>query len=177
MVPTEIKQEHEHEPTGLEGLDFSILAELASKRPFEDVTQDSHDGREQEAKRPKPENPTTEEESSLEDGLALLVQNALSNVGDLVSRFNVEPEEAHGSDPMDVDDAHGTDARPAPVSFLSEPEKYVRIANTHALGNLVRRWCPICLWHAPMACIRSLERLTLAAGAFITTYTASAAHR
>ncbi|KAL9480771.1 hypothetical protein ACSS6W_005557 [Trichoderma asperelloides] len=134
--PREIKQEHEHEPTGLEGLDFSILAELASKRPFEDVTQDNHEQREQEAKRPKTENPTTEEESSLEDGLALLVQNALSNVGDLVSRFNVEPEEAHGSDPMDVDDAHGTDARPAPVSFLSEPEKYVRIANTHALGNL-----------------------------------------
>lgn len=69
------------------------------------------------------------------------MQNALSNVGDLVSRFNVEPEEAHGSDPMDVDDAHGTDARPAPVSFLSEPEKYVRIANTHALGNLVCRCC------------------------------------
>ncbi|KAM0455840.1 hypothetical protein ACHAPV_002932 [Trichoderma viride] len=134
--PREIKQEHEHEPTGLEGLDFSILAELASKRPFEDVTQDSHEEPEQEAKRPKTENPTTAEESSLEDGLALLVQNALSNVGDLVSRFNVEPEEAHGSDPLDVDDAHGTDARPAPVSFLSEPEKYVRIANTHALGNL-----------------------------------------
>lgn len=140
MARAEIKQEHEHEPTGLEGLDFSILAELASKRPFEDVTQDNHEEREQEAKRPKTENPTTEEESSLEDGLALLVQNALSNVGDLVSRFNVEPEEAHGSDPMDVDDAHGTDARPAPVSFLSEPEKYVRIANTHALGNLV---CPM----------------------------------
>ncbi|KAL7950954.1 telomere repeat binding factor domain-containing protein [Trichoderma barbatum] len=134
--PREIKQEHEHETTGLEGLDFSILAELASKRPFEDVARDSHDEREQEAKRPKPENPTTEEETSLEDGLALLVQNALSNVGDLVSRFNVDTAEAHGSDPMDVDDAHGADARPAPVSFLSEPEKYVRIANTHALGNL-----------------------------------------
>ncbi|EHK15956.1 uncharacterized protein TRIVIDRAFT_65219 [Trichoderma virens Gv29-8] len=134
--PREIKQEHEHEPTGLEALDFSILAELASKRPFEHVAQDHHDEREQEAKRPKTENPTTEEETSLEDGLALLVQNALSNVGDLVSKFNIETGDAHGSDPMDVDDAHGADARPAPVSFLSEPEKYVRIANTHALGNL-----------------------------------------
>ncbi|KAM6477140.1 telomere repeat binding factor-domain-containing protein [Trichoderma sp. SZMC 28011] len=134
--PREIKQEHEHEPTGLEALDFSILAELASKRPFEHVAQDNHDEREQEAKRPKTENHTTEEETSLEDGLALLVQNALSNVGDLVSKFNIETGEAHGSDPMDVDDAHGADARPAPVSFLSEPEKYVRIANTHALGNL-----------------------------------------
>lgn len=67
------------------------------------------------------------------------MQNALSNVGDLVSKFNIETGEAHGSDPMDVDDAHGADARPAPVSFLSEPEKYVRIANTHALGNLVRQ--------------------------------------
>ncbi|RFU79428.1 hypothetical protein TARUN_2785 [Trichoderma arundinaceum] len=134
--PREIKQEHEHEATGLEALDFSILAELASKRPFEDVAQENHDEHEQEAKRPKTENPTAEQESSLEDGLALLVQNALSNVGDLVSRFNVESEEAHGSDPMDVDDAHGADARPAPVAFLSEPEKYVRIANTHALGNL-----------------------------------------
>jgi hypothetical protein len=63
------------------------------------------------------------------------VQNALSNVGDLVRGFTVDAGEAH-SDPMDVDDAHGADARPAPVSFLSEPEKYVRIANTHALGNL-----------------------------------------
>ncbi|KAL7933435.1 telomere repeat binding factor domain-containing protein [Trichoderma chlorosporum] len=134
--PREIKQEHEHEPTGLEALDFSILAELASKRPFEHVAQDNHDEREQEAKRPKTENPTTEEETSLEDGIALLVQNALSNVGDLVSKFTMETGEAHGSDPMDVDDAHGADARPAPVSFLSEPEKYVRIANTHALGNL-----------------------------------------
>ncbi|KAL7906818.1 telomere repeat binding factor domain-containing protein [Trichoderma velutinum] len=134
--PREIKQEHEHEPTGLEALDFSILAELASKRPFEHVAQDNHDEREQEAKRPKTENHTTEEETSLEDGLALLVQNALSNVGDLVSKFNIETGEAHGSDPMDVDDTHGADARPAPVSFLSEPEKYVRIANTHALGNL-----------------------------------------
>ncbi|KAH6608078.1 hypothetical protein Trco_004391 [Trichoderma cornu-damae] len=134
--PREIKQEHEHETTGLDGLDFSVLAELASKRPFEHVAQDGRDGREQEAKRPKTENPTTTEESSLEDGLALLVQNALSNVGDLVGRFNVGSEEAHGSDPMDVDDAHSADARPAPVSFLSEPEKYVRIANAHALGNL-----------------------------------------
>lgn len=105
------------------------------------------------------------------------MQNALSNVGDLVSRFNVEPEEAHGSDPMDAHDAHGTDARPAPVSFLSEPEKYVRIANTHALGNLVCRCCSIftlCLLQWPVYAHQ--KRLILAAGAFITTHIASAAH-
>lgn len=171
LVRTEIKQEHEHEPTGLEALDFSILAELASKRPFEHVAQDNHDEREQEAKRPKTENPTTEEETSLEDGLALLVQNALSNVGDLVSKFNIETGDAHGSDPMDVDDAHGADARPAPVSFLSEPEKYVRIANTHALGNLVRQ-------RDVLRSMRSAhQRINVIAGAFITTDITPAAHR
>lgn len=134
----DIKQEHEPEPTGLEGIDFSILAELASKRPFDDVApEDPEQEQSQEAKRLKTENPT--EEESLEDGLALLVQNALSNVGDLVDQFNLENEaaQAAANDPMDVDDAQGTESRPAPVAFLSEPEKYVRNANIPALGNLV----------------------------------------
>ncbi|KAK5997885.1 Telomeric DNA-binding factor trf1 [Cladobotryum mycophilum] len=130
---TGIKREHEPESSILDGIDFNMLAELASKRSFDDLGQDNDDD-DQGSKRLKTETQT--EEESLEDGLALLVQNALSNVSDLVDQFNVGSDAPTGNDPMDVDGAHGADARPAPVSFLSEPEKYVRIANTHALGNL-----------------------------------------
>ncbi|EFZ02211.1 telomere repeat binding factor (TRF) and Myb-like DNA-binding domain protein [Metarhizium robertsii] len=133
-MATGIKQEHE--PTGLEGLDFALPPELASKRPFEEdigATTETP-----EAKRAKTETET--EEASLEDGLALLVQNALSNVGDLVDQFTSGHEtapEQPASDPMEVDTTIPLPEPPAVrATFVSDPRKFIRDTNVHALGNL-----------------------------------------
>lgn len=109
--------------------------ELASKRPFEDIAATSETS---ESKRAK--NETESEMESLEDDLALLVQNALSNVGDLVdqaTRGNDVPD-TPPSDPMEVDATMMLPELPiVRPTFAAEPLKYVRDANTHALGNLV----------------------------------------
>ncbi|OAQ79898.1 MYB DNA binding protein (Tbf1) [Purpureocillium lilacinum] len=128
----DIKQEHE--PTGLEGLDFNLSPELASKRPFEDVATGAVES--PEAKRAKTEGQA--EEDSLEDGLALLVQNALSNVGDLVDQFSAGPDPlpAPSTEPMDVDSAPTPEPRKVPATFALEPQRYIREMNMHALGNL-----------------------------------------
>ncbi|GJN74168.1 TTAGGG repeat binding factor [Purpureocillium lilacinum] len=128
----DIKQEHE--PTGLEGLDFNLSPELASKRPFEDVATGAVES--SEAKRAKTEGQA--EEDSLEDGLALLVQNALSNVGDLVDQFSAGPDPlpAPSTEPMDVDSAPTPEPRKVPATFALEPQRYIREMNMHALGNL-----------------------------------------
>ncbi|TWU74128.1 TTAGGG repeat binding factor [Metarhizium rileyi] len=132
-MATDIKQEHE--PTGLEGLDFAIPPDLASKRHLEDVGAAAEAP---EAKRTKTETET--EEESLEDGLALLVQNALSNVGDLVDQFSTAHESAPElptSDPMEVDTTKPLPDPPAvQVTFASDPKKFLRDANLYALGNL-----------------------------------------
>lgn len=111
--------------------------ELASKRPFEEdigATTETP-----EAKRAKTETET--EEASLEDGLALLVQNALSNVGDLVDQFTSGHEtapEQPASDPMEVDTTIPLPEPPAVrATFVSDPRKFIRDTNVHALGNLV----------------------------------------
>ena len=130
----DIKQEHE--PNGLEGLDFNLSPELASKRPFEDVATGAVES--PEAKRAKTEGQA--EEDSLEDGLALLVQNALSNVGDLVDQFSAGPDPlpAPSTETMDVDSAPTPEPRKVPATFALEPQRYIREMNMHALGNLVR---------------------------------------
>lgn len=126
----------EHDPHGFEGLDFNMSPELATKRPFDAAAEDSHDS---EAKRLKTELQNGgEEEESFEDGLALLVQNALSNVSDLVDQFGADNDAVAGSsDPMDIDAGTVLEQFTAPIAFSLDPEKYVRKANMHALGTLV----------------------------------------
>lgn len=148
MSPTgDIKQE----PNILDGLDLDAVLQAATKRPFEDTNGDDP------SKRVKAETETTTNhnttfdsqdgaEESLEDGLALLVQNALSNVGDLVSQFTQNSDMNHTTDdPMDVDTAPPPEVDlppvhvPIPVSFFSDPQKHLRKLSRHALGNLVGR--------------------------------------
>ncbi|KAF4452039.1 Telomeric DNA-binding factor trf1 [Fusarium austroafricanum] len=142
MSPTGIKQEPNNEHDILEGLglDLDSIMQAATKRPFEE----DHSNGDDQSKRvktetePAPENTLELDqgaEESLEDGLALLVQNALSNVNDFV--FNTT------SDPMDIDGITDHPLPPPPpppsppsVSFFSDPQKYLRKASRHALGNL-----------------------------------------
>lgn len=133
----DIKQESE--PTdGLEGRYSAPPPEPTSKRPFDDISATSETS---EAKRAKTETET--EEASLEDGLALLVQNALSNVEDLIDQFssnsdNVNPDVETPSDPMEVDAIPPLPDSPvAQPAFSLEPQKFIRNVNIHALGNLV----------------------------------------
>lgn len=140
----DIKQEHDLH--GLEGLDFTMPPEFASKRPLEGDRDTALDS---EAKRLKTDAVAESsggggggaDEESLEDGLALLVQNALSNVGDLVDQFSTDPDtNGEVSDPMDLDATLGLDATtPAEpsVTFFAEPAKYIRQTQSHALGNMV----------------------------------------
>lgn len=123
-----IKQEHEI--TGLEGLDFSLPAELASKRPL----GDEDEVQETASKRLKGENIP---DNDLEDGLALLVQNALSGVGDLVDDFDGSGTGV--ADAMDTDPSSLPDNAAPSSTFYSEPLKYVRGVQIHALANLVLR--------------------------------------
>ncbi|KAI9171002.1 Telomeric DNA-binding factor trf1 [Paramyrothecium foliicola] len=128
-VPT-IKEE-----SILDGLDFSLPPELAMKRPFEEVGESSRENENPEAKRVKTENEAQEE--SLEDGLALLVQNALSNVGDLVDQFNAEAEiPIPSTDAVNEESAPAPQVSEPPTTFMSHPEKFVHNATLHALGNL-----------------------------------------
>ncbi|CAM1509963.1 Fc.00g002980.m01.CDS01 [Cosmosporella sp. VM-42] len=131
------------EPSILDGLDFSMPPppQIATKRPFEETN-----GGDDPSKRVKTETEVPQENgfnhdpsAELEDGLALLVQNALSNVGDLVSQFSQEPDIPHTTtDPMDLDTVPVPEAPlpPPPVSFVTDPQKFCRNASWHALGNL-----------------------------------------
>ncbi|KAG6038443.1 hypothetical protein E4U41_004204 [Claviceps citrina] len=127
----------EREVAEAEGPDFAFSPEPpepTSKRPFEDIAATSESS---EPKRAKLMSQT--EEASLEDGLALLVQNALSNVDDLIDRFACGSEEVDTtpSDPMEVETSLSL---PEPVvprpNFAAEPLKFIRDASLHALGNL-----------------------------------------
>lgn len=123
---------------GLEGLDFTLPPEFTNpKRPHE---QDGESHEVFDAKRTKTEAAQTaqqpEDDHSLEDGLALLVQNALSNVDDLVGQFDA-PVDGNISDPMDIDVAALLESVNPPPTFFSDPLKYVRTVQTHTLGNLV----------------------------------------
>ncbi|KAG6079120.1 hypothetical protein E4U16_001246 [Claviceps sp. LM84 group G4] len=129
----DIKQEDEAAILG--GLDFNFSPELASsKRPFDEIAATSETT---EPKRAKSDAQT--QEASFEDGLALLVQNALSNVGEMVDRFTSGDDvlETSSSDPMQIDTTMPLPELTAPrPKFAAEPLKYVRLANVHALGNL-----------------------------------------
>ncbi|PHH71974.1 hypothetical protein CDD80_4851 [Ophiocordyceps camponoti-rufipedis] len=103
-----VKQERDPDVVQLAG-------QAGTKRPLDHYGRD-----ESEAKRIK----TTEE--SFDDGLALLVQNALSSVGDLVDQFNAES--ATVDVPQDT---------PRPT-FSSDPQAFVRDMSLHSLGNMLR---------------------------------------
>lgn len=125
---------------GLEDLDFSIPPELLNpKRPHE-LGDEEHDN--SEAKRLKLETTNHddhhEDDNSLEDGLALLVQNALSNVSDLVGHFDASVDTSP-HDPMDLDTVALLESVAPLPTFHSDPLKYVRQVQTHSLGNLVSR--------------------------------------
>ena len=158
-----IKQEHD--PTGLEAFDFNLSPELAAKRPYEEIGSGANQS--PEAKRPRTENRA--EEDSLEDGLALLVQNALSNVGDLVDQFNGTPDvPATSTEPMDMDSAPIPEPDREPATFSADPQRYIRDVNVHALGNLVR--------YAP-PCVVESGADSRTTGAIITAHSGAAAAR
>lgn len=122
----------------LEGLGFSMSPEAAMKRPLEHTSRDE---RVPEPKRVKTETAHESEEGSVEDGLALLIQNTLANINDLVGNASGGPDDPTAPrDPIDVDSLpapEATPAPPAPVTFTSDPEKYIQHTNIYALGNLV----------------------------------------
>jgi hypothetical protein len=110
------------------------------KRPFDQSadtsTQDS------EAKRVKMENdsepppPPELDTAFLEDGLALLVQNAMAGVENFADHVNDASDAAVHGLPDLTGSTPVLDA-PAQVRFSSQPEKYIKNTAIHALGNLV----------------------------------------
>ncbi|KAJ4134655.1 TTAGGG repeat binding factor [Fusarium equiseti] len=142
MSPTGIKQEPSHEADILEGLDLDLesIMQAATKRPFEVEDQSNEDD---PNKRVKTETEHVQQntleldqgaEESLEDGLAMLVQNALNNAND----FMFDP----ATDQMDIDGITDHPLPPPPppsspsVTFFSDPQKYLRKVSRHALGNM-----------------------------------------
>ncbi|KAM5342970.1 hypothetical protein ACJ41O_013936 [Fusarium nematophilum] len=139
MSPTGIKQE----PSILDGLDLDSMLQPATKRPFQDTTNGDDPSKrvktEIETAHDNTFEPGPDAEGLLEDGLALLVQNALNNVGDLVSQFTQDADIPQTTnDPMDVNATPIPEPSlpPPPVTFLSDPQGYLRKASRHALGNL-----------------------------------------
>jgi hypothetical protein len=130
----------------LDGLDLELALQAATKRPFPSATESDNSSKRVKSENDAIANDNTFEnnqstEQSLEDGLALLVQNALSNVGDLMDQFNQNGDETHATidDPMEVDTAPIPEETPSlPLfDFQSDPQKYLRTASRNALGNLV----------------------------------------
>lgn len=140
-VTVGIKQEPNHEVDILEGLglDLDSIMQAATKRPFEDHSNGDDPNKRVKAEA-EPVHETTLEldqgaEESLEDGLALLVQNALSNANDFA--FSTD-------DPMEIDGITDHPLPPPPpppsppsITFFSDPQTYLRKASRHALGNMV----------------------------------------
>ncbi|KAM0224651.1 hypothetical protein ACHAPA_004296 [Fusarium lateritium] len=140
MSPTGIKQEPNHEVDILEGLglDLDSIMQAATKRPFEDHSNGDDPNKRVKAEAEPVHESTLEldqgAEESLEDGLALLVQNALSNANDFA--FSTD-------DPMEIDGITDHPLPPPPpppsppsITFLSDPQTYLRKASRHALGNM-----------------------------------------
>ncbi|ODA80955.1 hypothetical protein RJ55_03915 [Drechmeria coniospora] len=127
---SDIKQEH-YAPFP-DGLDFSLSPDIALKRSFDEVGVGATES--PEAKRTKVE--VHADEDSLEDGLALLVQNALSNVGDLVDQFSRMPDVPETPAMPTNTDVPALDIVKPRALFSSDPQRYIQEVNLHALGNL-----------------------------------------
>ncbi|KAM0404956.1 hypothetical protein ACHAQC_000018 [Fusarium culmorum] len=140
MSPTGIKQEPSHEADILEGLDLDLesIMQAATKRPFEDHSNDDDPNKRVKSETEPVQQNTLEldqgAEESLEDGLALLVHNALNNANDFM--FDTT------TDQMDIDGIPDHHLPPPPppsspsVTFFSDPQKYLRKVSRHALGNM-----------------------------------------
>lgn len=136
-----------------------MASEMASKRPLAAFGDSDMDA---DAKRLKTETTVDDAEVSFEDGMDLLVQNALSNINDLMGQLDGGEDEADMSgvvpttepdapaaDTMDLDVgpavAEALAAATAPT-FLSDPNKFIRQSNLTTLGTLVcwkRECCDI----------------------------------
>lgn len=120
---------------GLENIDFSFPPEPSSKRPLE---SDAPNASEADSKRLRMETSGGQTEDSLEDGLALLVQNALSNVGDLVGQFDTPADiPTTTDDVMDLDAVAGLELPKPSPTFFEDPLKYIKHNQSHALASLV----------------------------------------
>lgn len=120
---------------GLENIDFSFPAEPSSKRPLESDAPNTSDA---DSKRLRMETTDGQPEDSLEDGLALLVQNALSNVGDLVGQFDTPADiPTTAEDVMDLDAVAALELPKPSPTFFEDPLKYIKHNQSHALASLV----------------------------------------
>ena len=125
------------EPNPLDGFDFSMITDTASKRPLESAEVTTIET--PEAKRLKTESAPPDD--GYDDEMSLLVQNALSNINDIIGQFSQEPEGAHTvptTEPGATDGAPAQDVQPAPVGFMTDPTKFVRNSNIDALATIVR---------------------------------------
>lgn len=114
--------------------------ESPSKRPIEDVettieTPEAKRLKTEEQNDAPPEQPQAESqppEDDYDEQINLLVQNALSNINDMMDQFDPETEgqvEASGPDA----NAEGLE----PISFIDEPSKFTHNQFINALGNTV----------------------------------------
>lgn len=115
-------------------------AQNVTKRPYQDVGEHGHE-RESNTKKVKTENDADQDAAdSLEDGLALLVQNALSNVNGLVDGIDSQadaPMPTNESVEPSTETQAYEELAPEPATFESDPETHVRTMTLHALGNIV----------------------------------------
>ena len=121
----------------LDGFDFSIITDTASKRPLESAEVTTNEP--PEAKRLKTEDGPPE--NAYEDEMSLLVQNALSNINDIIGQFSEEPDGAHAVPTAESGATNGApahDVQPTPVGFMTDPTKFVRNSNIDALATIVR---------------------------------------
>lgn len=134
----DIKQE----PNPLDGFDFSLSPDMSSKRPFESAGGAGDNG--PEAKRPRTGDapPDTAED----EAMSLIVQNALTDINNIISSFGGEPDglAVPTTEPeAAISGAPAQESQPDTVNFVTDPTKFVRDANIHALATIVRpSWPP-----------------------------------
>lgn len=135
----------------MDGLDDPSMSLVSAyKRPLELSDETGAREDDNDPKRLKTEAVTADDDEDddplFEFDVGLLVQNALSNFDDELSGHtnqlsDVVPttEPAPAGDIMILESGTlDVEPRPAPVSFVSDPERFVREANQNALASLVR---------------------------------------
>lgn len=94
---------------------------------------------------PEPEPEPSFDGMNLEDDMALLVSNALSNANDLMQQYSEEPQtQEQSAEPMDLDNSILPDLPRTLPDFDLEPHQFLRVGSIRALGNLVRQYN--CMW-------------------------------
>jgi hypothetical protein len=133
--------------------DLSLALEsLTSKRPLES-TEDKDGAHDDQANKrikteaehqevqaqPEPEPEPSFDGMNLEDDMALLVSNALSNANDMMQQYSEEPQtQEQSAEPMDLDNSILPDLPRTLPDFDLEPHQFLRVGSIRALGNLVR---------------------------------------